>query len=384
MVEMRRSFLPLLLAVWLVVLPSSVVLVSAADTGGVDKMIEDTRSALQQTKKQEQKAISALSKNQRELNKIQQNLNNINSQLETAQQRAARAREELRQTEEELRNLEEKLDARRALLSKRINALYRYGFFSYLEIILGATSLKDLVYRYELSTYFLRQDLKLIDEYKAVHQSVVAKRKDLQAAHEELKARTRSIAVLQARAATEKRKAAEKVRLTQAEVAKIQADRVRLEQALEELERLSRELGSEIRRRGSDAALGTGRMMWPVVGRITSSFGWRRHPILKTNKYHSGIDIAVPTGTPVLAADTGVVLIAGWRGGYGYLVAIDHGRGISTFYGHNSSLLVKEGDVVVKGQRVALSGSTGLSTGPHVHFEVRVKGDPVNPRPYLP
>lgn len=381
---MRRPLLPFIVAACFAASLAWVAPGMATETGGVDKMIEETRSALQQTKKREQKAISALSRNQRELNKIQQNLNNINSQLETAQQRAARAREELRQAEAELRDLEEKLDARRDLLRKRINVLYRYGPLSYLEVILGATSLKDLVYRYELSTYFLRQDLKLIDEYRSMHQAVVAKREDLQARHEELKARTRAIAVLQARAATERRKAAEKVRLTQQEVAKIQADRVRLEQALEELERLSRELGSEIRRRGSEAALGTGRMMWPVVGRITSGFGWRRHPVLKTNKFHTGIDIAVSTGTPVLAADTGVVLIAGWRGGYGYLVAIDHGRGLSTFYAHNSVLLVKEGDVVVKGQRIALSGNTGLSTGPHVHFEVRVNGDPVNPGPYLP
>ncbi|NLG84954.1 MAG: peptidoglycan DD-metalloendopeptidase family protein [Firmicutes bacterium] len=347
-------------------------------------MIEETRSALQQTKKREQKAVSILTKNQRELNKIQQNLNTINGQLKLARARAAQTQEELRQTEAQLRALEEEMEARRDLLRKRIDVFYRYGPLTYLDVLLGATSLGDLVYRYELAGYFVRQDLKLIEDYRQMYRQVMAKRRELQARHEELKERTQAIAVLQARAAMEQRKAAEKVRQTQQEVAKIQADRVRLEQALEELERLSRELGSEIRRRGSGASLGTGRMMWPVSGRVTSGFGWRRHPVLKTNKFHTGIDIAVPTGTPVYAADTGVVLIAGWRGGYGYLVAIDHGRGLSTFYAHNSTLLVKEGDVVVKGQRIALSGNTGLSTGPHLHFEVRVNGDPVNPMPYLP
>ncbi|MGQ9779859.1 MAG: murein hydrolase activator EnvC family protein [Bacillota bacterium] len=382
---MRRSFLLFLfLAGWAVFFWIRPLPGRAADIGGVDKMIEQTRSALQQTKKREQKAISILTKNQRELNKIQQNLNTINSQLKMARARTAQTREELRQAEAELRELEEKMDARRGLLRNRINVFYRYGPLTYLDVLLGATSLKDLVYRYELARYFLRQDLKLIEEYREMHQAAVARRRDIQERHEELKARTRAIAVLQARAAMEQRKAAEKVRQTQEEVAKIQADRVRLEQALEELERLSRELASEIRRRGSAASLGTGRMMWPVSGRVTSGFGWRYHPVLKTNKFHTGIDIAVPTGTPVSAADTGVVLIAGWRGGYGYLVAIDHGRGLSTFYAHNSVLLVKEGDVVVKGQRIALSGNTGLSTGPHLHFEVRVDGDPVNPVPYLP
>jgi murein DD-endopeptidase MepM/ murein hydrolase activator NlpD len=105
---------------------------------------------------------------------------------------------------------------------------------------------------------------------------------------------------------------------------------------------------------------------------------------LKKNKFHSGLDIAVPSGTQVKAADGGKVLISGWNGGYGYYIAIDHGNGISTAYAHNSRLLVKEGDVVYQGQVIAGSGSTGLSTGPHLHFEVRINGAPVDPVKYLP
>lgn len=356
----------------------------AADNAGVDRMIEETRSQLQKTKKREQSALSALTRNQKDLNKIQSNLNAINGQLQLAQTKAARTRAELRQVEAELSALEEKLDQRRELLRRRVNVLYRYGPISYLEILFSARSFRDLVNRYELSSYFVRNDLRLLDDYQCTYREVEAKRKEVMARHEDLKARSQAISALQARAANERRKAAEKVRLTQSEVARIQADRVRLEKALDELEDLSKQLGAEMRRKGSGAALGTGKMMWPVLGRLSSSYGWRRHPVLRRNKFHSGQDIAVPTGTPVLAADSGIVRIASWQGGYGYLVAIDHGRGLSTFYGHNSVLLVKEGDVVVKGQRVALSGNTGLSTGPHVHFEVRINGEPVNPIPYLP
>ena len=104
--------------------------------------------------------------------------------------------------------------------------------------------------------------------------------------------------------------------------------------------------------------------------RISSNFGWRMHPILKKNKFHSGIDLAVPTGTAVAAADSGRVLVSGWNGGYGYFIAIDHGNSISTAYGHNSRLLVKEGDIVTRADHLII-GNTGLSTGPHLHFEVK-------------
>src|SRR5690606_1638468 len=121
-----------------------------------------------------------------------------------------------------------------------------------------------------------------------------------------------------------------------------------------------------------------------IKGRISSPFGERMHPILKEKRFHSGLDIAVPSGTDVLAADRGKVLISGWNAGYGYFIAIDHGNGISTAYAHNSRLLVKEGELVAQGQVIAKSGSTGLSTGPHLHFEVRKDGTPVDPVAYLP
>jgi murein DD-endopeptidase MepM/ murein hydrolase activator NlpD len=118
-------------------------------------------------------------------------------------------------------------------------------------------------------------------------------------------------------------------------------------------------------------------LIWPVTGPVTSGFGMR------WGRMHTGIDIAVPTGTPVLASAAGSVVYSGWMSGYGYLVAIDHGGGLSTAYAHNSSLLVSVGAQVSQGETIALAGSTGHSTGPHVHFEVRIDGVPVDPLLYL-
>ena len=128
---------------------------------------------------------------------------------------------------------------------------------------------------------------------------------------------------------------------------------------------------------------GSGKFAWPCYGTITSYFGWRIHPIFGDYRYHSGMDIAVAAGTPVVAAESGTVILAQWYGGYGNCVVIDHGGGISTLYGHNNSLNVSVGQQVSKGQTIAAAGSTGDSTGPHCHFEVRVNGVVTEPLDYL-
>ena len=117
----------------------------------------------------------------------------------------------------------------------------------------------------------------------------------------------------------------------------------------------------------------------PVAGRITSPFGYRFHPILHTMKLHTGVDIAAPIGTPVFAVGAGMVVWAGRRGGYGNAVIIDHGGGKATLYGHMSAVLVRSGQTVAGRQQIGRVGSTGISTGPHCHFEVRINGVPVNP-----
>ncbi len=128
-----------------------------------------------------------------------------------------------------------------------------------------------------------------------------------------------------------------------------------------------------------------GEMQWPVPAstRVTSPFGYRIHPILGVKKLHTGIDIGVASGNTVVAANAGKVIKAAWNNSYGYMVMVDHGGGIVTLYAHNSVLKVSTGDTVTRGQTVALSGSTGASTGPHVHFEVRVNGEYKNPMNYL-
>ncbi len=123
--------------------------------------------------------------------------------------------------------------------------------------------------------------------------------------------------------------------------------------------------------------------IWPVYGDISSPFGWRIHPITKKWAFHTGIDIAAPLGTPIFAADSGIVEYAGWYKGYGNFILINHGK-YKTAYGHLSKIDVFVGEYVRKGELIGRVGSTGISTGPHVHFEVRLDGKVVNPMTYLP
>ena len=124
-------------------------------------------------------------------------------------------------------------------------------------------------------------------------------------------------------------------------------------------------------------------MIMPVRGVMTSPYGWRVHPIFGTRRLHTGQDWGVDSGTPVHAANSGVVIESGWVGGYGKCIMIDHGKGLVTLYGHNSELYVRAGQRVMQGQVISASGSTGNSTGPHLHLEVRRNGEPIDPLPFF-
>lgn len=169
---------------------------------------------------------------------------------------------------------------------------------------------------------------------------------------------------------------------------KLRTNRFAYEKAERELARQSANLGNMISRNTShsDIKLVSG-FMKPIAGRVTSPFGWRIHPIFKSRTFHSGLDIAGPYGSSVRASNSGRVIYSGWYGGYGKVVILDHGRyngvPITTLYAHLSSFIVGVGDYVAKGQTIAREGSTGYSTGPHLHFEVRINGQPCNPLNYI-
>ncbi|BBB91738.1 MAG TPA: peptidoglycan DD-metalloendopeptidase family protein [Methylomusa anaerophila] len=349
-----------------------------------------------------------------EIQQKQEELQGIQQQMENEQNRAAAAQQQVESVSEQLRVIQGSLDAtineykaimskleatqqqiavnteilakveaslaeRTKILNKRMRDIYKNGQVNYLDVLFGAVDFNDFTTRAELLKRVVNLDITLVTRVKAERELVLQKRAELErdkAAIEQLKQEAAAKkAVIEARK-QEQEKVLETA-VTERDVAN---------QAYQELLETSRQIETMIRRiqagsRGPSGA--TGAMIWPASGPITSPFGWRTHPIFGTQLYHTGIDIGADFGDAVGAADGGVVIYAGWMGGYGNAVIIDHGNGISTLYGHNNDLVVGEGTRVYKGQTISHVGSTGYSTGPHLHFEVRENGTPVNPLGYL-
>jgi murein DD-endopeptidase MepM/ murein hydrolase activator NlpD len=275
-------------------------------------------------------------------------------------------------------------------LERRVRDLYMTDGPDTLSFVLGTASFADLIDNLDLLGRIGRQDEEIAARVKHARDGVAEARRRTtvartEAAHVEAVAESatneqrglvaRLVASRDALTAAEREK--------RSTLASIQEDRSGVLAEIEALQAQSEALAARIRAAqqqsssSSAQVVGSGQLSWPVSGSVTSGFGSR------WGRMHEGIDIAVGQGTPVHAAAAGTVIYAGWMEGYGNLVAIDHGNGLSTAYGHNSALACSVGQTVSAGEVIAYSGSTGHSTGPHVHFEVRVNGSPVDPLGYL-
>ena len=284
------------------------------------------------------------------------------------------------ENEDKLKVLNKDFAVKRDQLAKRVRDIYINGQINYLDVLFGAKDFQDFFTRMDLLKRVIQQDYDLVQvvfaEKTAIETSQKEKEKD-KAAKEKLVAS----------AADRKKEAEKKQAAKQAIIDKMETDRATQERIINENLAASKEVEQMIRNSryqpASPALSGGGALNWPLGGPITSPFGWRVHPITGASRFHSGIDIGGDYGDTIHAAGAGIVSYAGWISGYGYAVIIDHGGGISTLYGHNQALLVSEGQSVSQGQAIAECGSTGNSTGPHCHFEVRVDGEPVDPMGYL-
>lgn len=363
---------------------AAVMTMSAAGTALADDL-EEQLEELQQ-KAAEQQEIT---------NEAQQRVDNISEQLRILQADVDEATAAYNEVSDQLTKVKTEIDdntvlleeterdlaERNVKLSKRVRDIYINGQISYIDVLFGAKDFSDFLTRMDILKRIIKHDYDLIMKVKADRQVVM----DTRAKLERDKA---DVEVLVANAEEKQAVMLEKKREQQALLDKAQYDKEVSEQAYEEIMAASQEITNMIRRSqmtssGYASVTGSGAMIWPLDGPITSEFGWRTHPIFGTQRYHSGLDIGGDYGLPIVAAASGTVIHSGWISGYGYTVIIDHGGGITTLYGHNSSLSVDVGDVVSQGQTIALCGSTGNSTGPHCHFEVRENGEPVSPYGYL-
>ncbi|NLY76242.1 MAG: peptidoglycan DD-metalloendopeptidase family protein [Firmicutes bacterium] len=351
----------------------------------LETKIDQTKKKLTQTKIKEHSVLGNLNRSQQELDKISANLQRLDSRIGITQKNIEFIKSKINNTEEELERLESEINKQQEVLSKRILAIYKYGYQSYLEILFTAKDFGEFLTRFDMVRRFVVADIQAINALREQQKLISQKKEEILLQHQDLEKQKQLYSRLQNQNKYEQSRYMAKIQSAQQELIKIQNDRLLLEKALDELEELSRSMESQIRgiQDKSKKGLGSGKYIWPVSGDITSYFGYRMHPILKKRKYHSGIDIAAGMGTPIKASDYGVVIFSGRNGGYGLMIVLDHGAGISTVYAHCSRLLVSKGETVSQGQVIAHVGSTGLSTGPHLHFEVRKDGVPVDPLKYI-
>lgn len=376
--KMGRKILAVsLLAVFL----SSVVLPVYADEledtrqqlDDISRSINATQGKVSSVKKQENSIMG-------QIQSLEKDISHTEKQITATEDRITFLQESITTTEADIEEAEKNLEEKSALLGDRLVILHEQGEVSYLEVLLSAIDLKDFLTRYEMVNSIIEQDVDLIAAINQQRHDLEMKKSDLEVKKKELES-----ALVQQESM---RELLDGQKLEKKEIlGNVQQERAAYERALAELEENSRQLEAMIRQLqgGSSEALGTGVYTWPTPGysNITSSYGMRFHPILKTRKMHTGVDIGAPMSATIVAADSGKIIHAGWMGGYGQVLVVDHGNGISTLYAHQSSFLVSNGQTVNRGDAIGKVGSTGWSTGPHLHFEVRINGSYTDPMPYI-
>ncbi len=276
-------------------------------------------------------------------------------------------------------------------MSKRVVEIYTTEPTSTLAVVLDSSSFSEMLDQLEFLNEIGRQDDRIAGEVASAKLDMQETRNATRRTRRQVAEATRTVAARTAeqravrdRLAWSQRELATARRDKQATLATVRENKNEALEHMRELQAQSAALGARIRAAQSAAvvpaptgAASAAGFVWPVHGILTSGFGWR------WGRMHEGIDLAVGNGTSVVASASGTVIVAGWMGGYGNLVVVDHGNGVATAYGHNTSVTVGVGQSVAQGQLIAYSGNTGHSTGPHVHFEVRVNGSPVDPLGYL-
>jgi len=317
-----------------------------------------------------------------DLREVDQRLVSLEDRLEKTGTSLAANRKLQADLAVELKNTEKQLEAKRVQARTRIRQMYLNGDASVASALVGVHTIGDVASRKYLLESIAIRDRQLFEEVESLCDRVTrAKQRQDQT--------VRKIGGL----LVEQKQQQSELKETREDKAyllgKLQTKQAELERMAREFDREEDEIQARINAymrgpgRNSGLTRPSGRLLMPVNGRFGSDFGMRFHPILKRVRMHKGIDIGAPSGTPIKAAADGIVISASYMRGFGNCLIIDHGGGISTLYGHCSRLVASSGQHVKRGQVVAAVGSTGLSTGPHLHFEVHVNGAAVNPRSWL-
>ncbi len=356
---------------------TSIWCVPAAAANELDKAKDkkqDVDNQIKSKTSEQNKAISDKKKLESDMSWVVSQKTTINQQYDKLLDEIAVLDGEIEKLDVSIAEAEKDYEHQKELLKKRLRILYQTSNETIFDLFIKSKDVASFLQKVELISSVSRYDKQLMEAIETAKKDIEYKK----SLREQAKRSKNDLADAKLK------------KLNQLEVSRADLDNAirakaqriaEISKQLDDLEKMSRQLEADIKSLQSKMKYIGGDMKWPVpsCNTVVSYFGNRLHPILKTYRMHTGIDIDAKQGASIVAANSGTVIIAEWRGGYGNAVIIDHGGGITTLYGHASKLLVKKGQKVTKGQVIALVGSTGLSTGPHLHFEIRKNGEPVDP-----
>ena len=351
------------------------MIVSASQVFAVQKVT--TQKQAQEKIKQIQ-ILEKAEKNK--LFKNQQKLETTSGNLQASKARYNTVESELNRLERELSKATADFNNTDIQIKNRLRQIFKSQRTGMFELILSAKDMNSFLDVIYFERLIIKRDYRRMIALRQRSKQIVQMRRDVDLKRKDL---AQSIRTIDSQQKDIKRAIAQ----NESMIVRLQTDRRYYEKAERELARQSGNLESMLSKQGSTVASASAGFLKPISGRITSPFGWRTHPIFKSRTFHSGVDIGGPNYGNIIASNSGKVVYSGWYGGYGKVVIIDHGsvngHPTSTLYAHMSTIKVKQGDNVKKGQVIGLEGTTGYSTGPHCHFEVRINGKPNNPMNYI-
>ena len=324
---------------------------------------------IEEQREKQSKVLNELLTIDRNLKVKQTELTRLNANLKAYQHEQINIQQQVADAHTEFQNVQHHFE-------RRIRDIYKYQNFGFLEVLFSS---HDLLSFFETAIWFeklLTADIRLLDNIQKKYQAwlnyqrKIAQRKSR---IESMQSQAQSTLLNIQQTKQQKNQRLQTLNQT------IEA----FEKENQALLASSSELATLIRSRKKTTVMGSMQFVKPVLGWLSSSFGYRTHPIFKRRIFHAGIDFAAPSGRKIIAADRGTVIFSGWWGGYGKATILDHGNNITTVYAHQSRIVTKKGQQVEKGQLIGYVGSTGYSTGPHLHFEVRKNGTPINPSTYF-
>ena len=334
------------------------------------EQIDETNNQLKAVQDKLSDAMKQLQEIDDQIAASQNDLNNINTQVDDLMKQISENEEKLKNTQQEYQNLQN-------LLDKRVEALYETPRLKYLEIILTSDSLTNMLSNYYNITELIEYDKELLNKTKLQKEEIETTKKILAEKKQQI--------VTDKQTQQKKNQVLSNTRKTREYyMSKLSEEERSLQNQIDEYNKQVSDIETEIKLLAANSISGNyigGTFTWPVPGftTLTSLYGMRVHPITGAYKLHTGIDIGAPRGSTFVAAANGIVSKATFNTAYGNMVIIDHGGGVQTLYAHGDEILVQLGQAVSSGTPILKVGSTGYSTGPHAHFEIRINGETVNP-----